>query len=272
MRSSQRGATLVELLVVLVPMSLVAAGAVGFFSAHSRTQLQQDTSVSMEENLRAAMGMVTDTLRTAGCGVPPSNLANWITWVRGFDNVPVIVSGGGQRPARVSIATCAPQPVATLTAPANAGDTTLSLASSDPTETIADVFNANDKRLIWIGDTQHALVTAVHDGSIDIDTDPTTAGSQGLPRGYLPGTPITRIDVLTFRVMRDRQTGVPWLRIDRHRGTQDAAAEGISDLQVVPLTPAQQYQVTLTEQAAANELTAGVPASLTLSSVVRLRN
>src|SRR5215831_8791524 len=102
MRRSQCGATLVELLVVLVPMSLVAAGAVGFFSAHSRTQLQQDASVAMEENLRAAVGMVADTLRTAGCGVPPSNLADWVTWVPGFDTVPLIVSGGGDHPATIS--------------------------------------------------------------------------------------------------------------------------------------------------------------------------
>jgi Tfp pilus assembly protein PilW len=103
MRATQRGATLIELLAVLVPMSLVAAGAVGFFSAHSRTQLQQDASVAMEENLRAAMGMVADTLRTAGCGAPQSNLADWITWVPGFDNVPLIVSGGGEQPATISI-------------------------------------------------------------------------------------------------------------------------------------------------------------------------
>ena len=272
MRDTQRGATLVELLVVLVPMSLVAAGAVGFFSAHSRTQLQLDAAVAMEENLRAAMGMVTDTLRTAGCAVPPSNLGDWITWVRGFDNAPLIVSGGGARPAKISIATCAPQPVAVLAAPADVGATTLTLASTDANATIAGVLNTNDKRLIWIGDTQHALVTAVRDNSIDIDTDPTTDGSQGLVRAYLPGTPISRVDVLTFRIVHDRQTGVPWLRIDRHRGTQDAPAEGISDLQIVPLTANQQYQVTLTQQAAAGDVADGAPATLALSSVVRLRN
>ena len=158
-----------------------------------------------------------------------------------------------------------------LAAPADVGATTLTLASTDANTTIAGVLNTNDKRLIWIGDTQHALVTAVRDNSIEIDTDPTTHGSQGLARAYLPGTPISRIDVLTFRVVRDRQTGVPWLRIDRHRGTQDAAAEGISDLQIVPLTADQQYQVTLTEQAAAGDMAAGAPATLTLSSAVRLR-
>jgi hypothetical protein len=134
------------------------------------------------------------------------------------------------------------------------------------------MLNTNDKRLIWIGDTQHALVTAVHDNSIDIDVDPTTDGSQGLVRAYLPGTPVSRIDVVTFQVANDPDLGVPRLTIDRHRGTVDAAAEGISDLQIAALIPAQQYQVTMTEQAAATDVAVGAPATLTLSSVVRLRN
>ena len=70
MRAGQSGFTLTELLAVIFPMSLIAAGAVGFFASHNRTYVQQDLAVATEENLRAAMGMVTDTLRMAGCGAP----------------------------------------------------------------------------------------------------------------------------------------------------------------------------------------------------------
>src|SRR5262245_28640242 len=123
MQRGQSGFTLTELLAVLFPISLIAAGAVAFFATNNRTYVQQDLAVATEENLRAAMGMVADTMRTAGCGVPKSNLADWITWVHGFDNDPLIVGEGGDRPDTVSVAACAPEPVAHLTAQAEAGAT-----------------------------------------------------------------------------------------------------------------------------------------------------
>jgi Tfp pilus assembly protein PilW len=270
MTGRQRGSTIVELLVVLVPISLVAAGALTFFAAQNRTHIQQDAVAALEDNLRAAMGMVTETLRSAGCGVPTSNLADWITWVPGFDDDPLIVTDGGAVPDRVSAAACAPQPVATLNGTANVDDTTLSLASNYTGITIATLFNNSDKSLIWIGDTQHARVTAVSGNTITIDVDPTTTGNQGVTRRYLNGTPITRIDVFTFEIVEDVATGVPWLRIDRHRGTEDPAAEGISDLQITAVDPGEQYRVTLTAEAI-DPVTHAV-LTQTLSSDMRVRN
>jgi type II secretory pathway pseudopilin PulG len=272
MKRRDAGWTLMELLVVLFPMSLVAAGAVGFFSTHNRIHVQQDLSVALEENLRAAMGMVTDTLRTAGCGVPKSNLADWIPWVSGFDNDSLIFTDGGSNPDTVSIAACAPEPIATLTARADIGATSLSLSSNYSGSTIAELLNTSDKRLIWIGDTQHALVRSIAGGTVGIDTDPTTNGNQGLARAYLPGTPVSRIDVLTFQVQTDSVTGVPWLRLNKHRGTQDPAAEGISDLQLTAVVPGEHYQVTLTARSEAPDPISGEYITRTLSSDVSLRN
>jgi prepilin-type N-terminal cleavage/methylation domain-containing protein len=272
MRRRQAGFTLTELLAVLFPISLIAAGAVGFFASHNRTYIQQDLAVTTEENLRAAMGMVSDTLRTAGCGVPKSNLGNWITWVSGFDNDPLVVTDGGDHPDTVSVAACAPEPIAHLSAQAAAGATSLSIVSDYSGTPVTSLLNASDKSLIWIGDSDHARVVSVSGTTIQIDTDPTAAGQQGLARAYLPGTPITRIDVFTFQVENDRSTGRPWMRIDKHRGTEDPAAEGIADLQVTTVTPGQRYRIALTARAETADPVGGQTLERTLSTDVRLRN
>jgi len=267
---AQVGSTLLELLVVLVPIGLVAAGAMGFFSTHQRAHLQQDAAVAVEDNLRAAMEMVTDRLRTAGCGVPRSNLADWITWVPGFDNRPLIVSEGGGAPDQLSVAACAAQPLATITSRADPPSTTLTVASNFAGVSTADLFNTTDRSLILIGDTQHARVTLVSGNALHIDTDPTTAGDQGLTRTYLAGTPITRIDVVSFFIANDPLTETPSLRLDRHRGSIDSAAEGITDLQVTPVISGLQYQITLT--ARGKDPVSGADTARTLSADIGLRN
>jgi prepilin-type N-terminal cleavage/methylation domain-containing protein len=272
MQRRQAGFTLTELIVVLFPVSLITAGVVGFFSSHQRTYVQQDLAVATEENVRAAMGMVTDTLRTAGCGVPKSNLGEWITWVSGFDNDPLLIAAGGESADTVSVAACAPEPVARLSSRADPGDTVLFLASNYAGISIADLLNSSDKSLIWLGDTEHAVVTSVAGGMIHIDTDPSTNGEQGVARAYLPGTPITRIDVSTFEVVPDDVTGIPWLRLNKHRGSQDPAAEGISDLKITATVPGRRYQVTLTARSETADPVSGQLLTRTLSSDVSLRN
>jgi prepilin-type N-terminal cleavage/methylation domain-containing protein len=268
----QSGFTLMELLAVIFPISLVAAGAVSFFVSNNRTYMQQELAVSTEENLRAAMAMVVDTMRTAGCAVPASNLGDWISWVSGFDNDPLIVTEGGDDPDAVSIAACTPKPIARLTASAAADGTTLSLASDYPGINISQLLNLTDKSLIVIGDNEHARIKAVSGSSIQIDTDPTTNGLQGIGRAFLTGTTITRIDVTTFQVETDADTGRPWLRFNKHRGSEDPAAEGISDLQITTLVPGGRYQVALTAQSEVVDPIRGQVLSRTLTSDVRLRN
>lgn len=272
MRTNTAGFTLTELLVVLLPMSLVAAGAVSFFTGHNRIYVQQDIAVSTEENLRAAMGMVTDTLRGAGCGVPASNLGSWITWVSGFDNDPIVVTDGGSGPDVVSIATCTPMPIARLSATAVAGSTSLSLFSNYPGTPISHLLNVADKSLILVGDSQHARVTAVSGNTVSIDTDPTTNGAQGLARAYLTGATITRVDVVTFQIETDAGTGQPWLRFNKHRGSEDPAAQGISDLQITTLVPGAHYQIALTARSETADPIDGQMVTRSLSSDVRLRN
>jgi uncharacterized protein (DUF433 family) len=272
MRRNNRGSTLMEILAVLVPAGLMAAGALGFFSTQNKTHLQQDLAVAMEENLRAAMGMLSDAIRAAGCGAPSSNLDDWISWSAGFTNDPISITSGGPYGDKLSVVTCTPMSVATVTAYAAEGATTLSVASDYPAIPLSDLFNASDKSLILIGDVQHAVVTSLNGGAIEVDTDPTAMGNQGLHRAFLPGTRVTRIDVLTFEVTQDSSTGLPVLHLDKHRGTTSRSAEGIDDLRVTTVVPGRRYEVTLGARSELSDPVTGVLLQRALTSDIWVRN
>jgi prepilin-type N-terminal cleavage/methylation domain-containing protein len=265
------GFTLAELLVVMLLVGIVAAGMGGVFSSQNRAYVQQDLHVAMEENLRAAMTTVVDSLRYAGCGVPSSSLDSWIGWVGGFTEAPVVVTDGGLGPDMLSVATCTP-PLAKLTAPANAGDTSIAVASTVAEKTDSDLLNTTDKGLIWIGDGDHARIRSMSGGTLVIDTDPTQSGNQGLLRSYPPGTPVSRVDVHTFTVHNDVVANVPALYLDKHHGMSIVAADGISDLKVSTLAPGSQYRVKVTARSERKDPISGAYTTRSLVTDVRLRN
>lgn len=271
MTSAAGGFTLPELLVVLLLSSIVAAGMGGVFSTQNRAYVQQDLHVAMGENLRVAMSTVTDTLRMAGCGVPPSHLSSWINWASGFAEDPVVITDGGGGSDTVSVAACTP-PVATMTARADAGSTSLIVNPTVPGKLVGDLFNTADKGLIWVGDGDHAKVRSISGNVLTIDTDPTASGNQGLLRSHPIGAAISRIDVHTFLVEADPDAELPSLRVDRHHGTVTTAAEGITDLQLITLAPGRHYQVTVTGRTERQDPVNGSFLTRRLVSDVTLRN
>ena len=235
MRRERAGYGLVELLVAVVVLSIAMAAVVVVFAAQDRAYLRADTQATMEANLRLGMNMVTESLRNAKYGAPSANLPNWFTWMSGFTSNPAITTNGSN-PAVISVASATSQPVATLTAHVDAGATTLYVASSSQ-------LNAGAQGLLLIGDSENALVTGVNSTALTIDTNPLTAGNQGLARAYPAGTPIYRVDVLTYQV---NTTTAQLLRDDHHGGGAQAAVEGITNLQVATVTAGKQYDITLT--------------------------
>jgi prepilin-type N-terminal cleavage/methylation domain-containing protein len=268
MQTRPAGFTLIELLVALLLMSIVLAGAVTVFSSQNRTYIQEDLASSLEENLRLGMGALSDNLRTAGYGVPTSSLATWIPWVTGFITNPTI---SATAPPTISIASCF-QDVATLSGRAAAGATTLLLTSSVAGKQISDVFDADSKRLILVDGGQNAQITAISGNSVTIDTDPTTAGVQGLSRSYPAGATVCRVDVRTFAISTDPTTGLPGLGLDVHQGLgSQPVAEGISNVVVATIT-AKQYQITLTARSEEINPLTGAFLTRSLTSNVTLKN
>lgn len=265
----EHGISLVELLVGMMLTTVVAAAIAQFFSTQQRAQLREEVGVSLDENLRMASGMLGDTVRTAGCGTPNWTLSSWITWAAGFGASPILVADGGGNPDRISVATCTP-PVATIALDAAAGSTSLTLASTFADRTIPSFLNATDKRLIRISDSVPAHVVSVSGNTVVIDTDPSTAGNQGLPRAFLAGSPVTRVDVSTFAL--ESAGNRSWLALDQHRGTTRPVAEGVVDLQVTPLAANREYRITVTARGEKVDPVSGVVPTRSLTTVVTPRN
>jgi hypothetical protein len=243
----------------------------GVFATQNRAYVQQDLHVAMGENLRVAMTTITDTLRLAGCGVPPSHLSSWINWVSGFDEEPVAIADGGSGADTLSVAACTP-PIATMTERADAGSTTITINPTVAGKETGDLLNTADKGLIWVGDGDYAKVRSISGNVLTIDTDPTATGDQGLLRSYPIGAVVSRIDVHTFLVDTDPDAALPSLRVNRHHGTVTTAAEGITDLQLTTLTAGRRYQVTLTGRTERHDPVNGAFLTRQLVSDVTLRN
>src|SRR5262245_10491598 len=240
-----RGFTLIELLVCVITVFTLMLGLVQFFLTQHRTHSQQEQSVAMEENLRLASTMVSDTLRNVRYGAPGSPGA-WVGWVPGLPNAnPAITYSSGSIVSSMSLTGCFKEPVATLTVPAIAGDGSLSVAATGG-GVLAGVLAAvpSPNSLVRIGENgEFALVTSVASTSLGIDTN-LASGAQPLTRAYPVGTKICRVDVVTFTLGSDPK-GVPrLLRDDNLGGGPQPAAEGVDQLQISLTTP-RQYTVAL---------------------------
>ena len=263
------GFSLLEALVALLLVSIVLAGAVGAFATQTRSYRQQDLTTATQQNLRVAMGMVVDALRSGGYGAPDGDLSAWVPWVSGFASSPMIT---GTAPMTVSVASCFQAPLATLSAAVTGGATILSVATDIPGQSIPDLLNRTTMSLILVGDSENAQVTNVTESALAIDTDPNTVGTQGLARGYPAGTPICRVDVHTFSISTDTITGVSWMAIDADQGAgPQPAIDGISHLTVTAVA-AHQYQVTLTARSESIDPMTQLYVTRSLSSNVTLRN
>jgi Tfp pilus assembly protein PilW len=233
-RSKMSGLSTVELLVSLTVAGLVMAGVLSFLIAYRRVTIQEELSAALEANLNVGLRRLSESLRNAGFGVPTTNLSTWVPWVSGFTTNPTIINGG-TAPDTLLLASCTTQPVATLTANAASGATVLTVNSTSG-------FNTTNRRLITIGVSEYAQVTNIGSGTITIDTDPTTSGNQGLSQAYYIGTPICRVDVVTYSV----DTNNYRLLLDRNDGAgPQILLDGINNLKVTSIT-AKQYQITLT--------------------------
>ncbi len=237
MLRKQAGFTLIELLVSLTITGIVMTAVAATFASQNRASNKRDTYLEMEENLRMGMANLSSALRNAGYGVPTANLNQWITEVSGFTNQPIFTANGG---STINLASCTSSPVATMTAGANVGQTTLTINSAS---------NLATGDLIWISHSEFARVTSAGT-PLSVDTNPMWSGTQGLARDHGTGSPICRVDVHTYSVQQD-----PWdwtksvLMLDKHDGAlwyQQVIANDIDSMQLTTVTAGQRYLLTMT--------------------------
>jgi Tfp pilus assembly protein PilW len=265
------GFTLLELLVSMVATSIMMAGLIQFFLIQGRTHAREEQRVAMDENLRVAAAMITDSLRNARYAAP-TNVSTWITWVSGMNANPKLTqSGSTSTPDTISVAGCFKEPVATLSAPYVVGVTGTTL-SVTPTGTLSnDLDTSSNKILIRVGEgttADFATVTGAGGSAINISAALANPHWGSTSSG---GANICRVDVLTYSVATDSTTGVPRLmRNDNQGAGAQPVAEGISNMKIT--VTGRQYTITLSGRSELRDPISGTWLTRNLQTTVSRRN
>ncbi|MGE0823624.1 MAG: PilW family protein [Candidatus Binatia bacterium] len=258
MKQRRAGFTIIELLVSILVTSIMMAAIVSAFAAQNRAFVQQDNIAEVEENLRTGMLLMSDALRSAGYGVPTANLSTWLQGYPGAwgSSLPVLFTTPSAGKA-LSIVSCTSAPVATLTADAPVGATSLTVNSTSELAT---------NRAIWINRAEFLRVTGVSGSTITVDSNPLVSGNQGLSRVYYAGAPICRLDVTQFVLIT--ATGEMWMYVN---GTSlGNIVEHLSDIQFTAETIGKRYRLDLTGKT--TDIDTGYSITRTLTSEVLLTN
>ena len=233
----EQGFTLIELLIAMALALVVIGSLASTFIIQQKTYNAQEQIAEMNQNGRAAIDMMTREIRMTGYGVPKldpaSDLSSWIdsTWVSGvtMDSNPKIVEGGSS-PDAIHVAACFDGPAGSLSAAASKGDTSITLGSGEGSE-----FNTTRKKVIRIGELESAVVTGISSDTLTIDTDPTTAGNQGLKNDYQSGDSVCIVKVISYSIVpetEDSKTVYTLKRNENLGAGRQPLAENIVDLQI----------------------------------------
>ena len=262
-KNKESGFTLVELLIAMTIGLIILAALSSTFIMQRKAYDVQEQIVEMVQNVRAAMDMMTREIRMAGCGDPD---LSWIDWVTSptIDANPIIEEGGSD-PDIIHIVGCFDSSLASLSASASSGTTSLTLQNA----TEAGKFNTNKKKLISIDGLENAIITGILGSTLTIDTDPATTGNQGLSRGYGANTLIYLVKVITYSIVEEDNT----LRLKRNENTgggRQPLAENIEDLQISQ--SGNSINVSLTARTAKLDPDYGGYRTYTLTSFITPRN
>lgn len=234
-RPSRAGFTLTELMVASLLGVAVIASMLWSFSNQNRAYVRQRTFNEMNQNVRAAIDMMARDIRMAGYGLPvdEGSLDAWLDWGPGLTNALTVHPGGSaSAPDAISMAAAFDAPVSSLASDVSAGATVLQLASGTGSQ-----FNTSDRKVIYIGRLETARIVSVAGDQLTISTHPTSTG-EGLDYAYPAGTPIERVEIVTYSCHLST-AGFPYrpfLMRDNHLGVltndlQKMVAVGIENLQ-----------------------------------------
>lgn len=224
---SQRGFTLVELMVSLVMFSFAIAGVLAVAVAMANGFREQRETVTTEGTSRAAITFMADAVRGASPGVPAGALQ--------------VIDDAGCATGAVSVtANTAPDATDKLHVVFSYGSVfTTAMTSYDVGTTALTVADASE---LSVGDTilisnfiQGSLVKITGKSGDDLTLASQTCGVPSLPAGgYPPGS--TAIRALRAEFFVAPLDGIPTLWMDPDADGPDEAeplAEGIEDLQIV---------------------------------------
>jgi hypothetical protein len=233
---AKKAFSLVEVLTASTVSTLVVLGVVALFISHARDHHDQKLIREMQQNIRFAIDTISRDVRMAGYGVSvrDSELSQWISWVDGFTENPLLTQGAStDAPDTLSIAAAFEPPLAETKSDAAEGATTLALESGE-----GAVFDTGSRSVIYVGRMETARVVNRSGDTLTVSAHPSEAG-HGLVNAYPSGTAIERVDVVTYSCRQG--TGVfadqPYLSRDDHSNESPTewltmAAAYIEDFQV----------------------------------------
>lgn len=286
------GFTLTELLIAMATSGLLLGTIVSSFIAQQKSYNLQAQIVEMTHNARIAIDRITRDLRTAGYGVPPSGLSNWVDWLKDADGKPIeltspvqfIPGTAGQN--MLILAGSFHPPIATLQGlPTPLVTKELALRYAQP----HDRGKIKSGKILYIGRHETAVITSVtrrrkRGDTVEIDTNPDKAGRQGLSGIYLESftdqLPVEVLDIITYKIDMDHANyTVPTPVLKRDENTGGGAQPLAEYIETLSLTRDDKLMtVSLTARTSEPDPKYRHPTAhdgyrrLTLSSTVQLRN
>ena len=266
------GFTLIEVLVATALMAIVLSGLSGFYLANKAARISEELSQGVESQLRLGMERLLFGLRSAGYGVPKTNLAAWVSWVSGITSDPLITAGiDAAHPDTVAATLCTSQPVAHLAQPAVVGQKTLVVALD-----VANSLDVTTQKMIYINDSESAALVSVSSTgagttTYNIDTNPSIVGPQGLTKAYAVNSPICRVDVITYSV---DTTAMKLLKNENHGAGDEVIMDGITNMKIAVDASGQRasFQVTLTGRSSQFDPLTHAYVQRSLTSTASVRN
>ncbi len=212
--------------------TLLVVAVLGAYAMYSRAYWRHAQLNSLQRNIRSGVDMVARDLRSAGYGVPRpySALDTWVSWMSGITNPVIVVQGATADDSDQLILTgVLDEPVSGLALSSSVGDTIIHVAAGT-----GDRFNLFDRKLLFVGQLEHARIVSISGDALTITASPTASGV-GLKNAYPPGTPIELVSVVTYE-SNPSPAGFPFtpylLRYVNQSTPPIDVAEGIAALDI----------------------------------------
>lgn len=184
-----------EAMVSLFIFTLAMAAALWIFIALNRTYQVQKQFNDMQQNLFSCVDAIVRDARMPGYGfdIRYGTAADWIDWVPGVTGTVHITDGGGpSNPDALSVVAALEAPVGSLTQPTARGATLISVSSN-----ALFALDNTVRKVIYVGKTETARIVNMSGNMLTISTHPTRTG-HGLRYAYPAGSPVERVDVVTY--------------------------------------------------------------------------
>lgn len=190
-RCRRSGFTLFEMLVAATISVLLVIGLVRLYISQ-RYGLQAMQQINdMSQSVRTAVDQVVTDIRSAGYGIPETKFDDWITWVPGITGGVTVVQGATGAADILHIVTAPDPPCAYLASSSSVGATSITVGPGQGTN-----FNTSTRKVIYIGRSETARITAISGDTLSISTSPTASDS--LNFGYGKGSSVELIKVITY--------------------------------------------------------------------------